>query len=68
MTSEERRLLRALAWMCQQYISDKGQLDHMCMSAGEGAVALLVEYGFVDPHPRGGTWTKTGHELLDSDD
>ncbi|HEX5008622.1 MAG TPA: hypothetical protein VFV70_16020 [Hyphomonadaceae bacterium] len=67
MTNAEERLLGALAWMCHQYLNDKGQLDHMCMGAGERAVELLVEYGLVEPRGRGGVWTKAGQELLDAD-
>jgi hypothetical protein len=67
MTDAEKRLLVALAWMCEQYLSDGGSLDHMCMSPGEDAVDLLVEYGLVKPGPgRGGTWTDAGRALLNS--
>ena len=62
----ERRLLVALAWMCEQYLSDGSELDHMCMSAGEGAVELLIQYGLVEPRGRGGTWTKAGQAILDT--
>ena len=70
-TEMEKRLLVALAWMCQQYLSCdipgvSDYLDHECMGAGEGAVALLAEYGLVDSDPRGGTWTEAGNKLLDS--
>ena len=67
MTDAERRLLGSLALMCEQYISENGVLDHRCMAAGEKAVALLVQYGLVEPGPRGGTWTTDGRTLLDSD-
>ena len=66
MTESEARLVAALARMCEQYISDDGMLDHQCMSAGEGAVALLIQYGLVEPGPRGGTWTAAGRAILDS--
>jgi len=66
MTEAERRLLTSLARMCEQYISRDGALDHLCMSAGEGAVALLIEYGLVEPGARGGTWTETGQTFLKS--
>jgi hypothetical protein len=66
MTEDEEHLLVALAWMCEQYLgSGKADwLDHMCMGAGEDAVALLVRYGLVDPSGRGGTWTEKGKALL----
>ena len=68
MTNDERELLVALAWMCEQYIgSGKADwLDHMCMGAGEDAVRLLVKYGLVAPSGRGGAWTEAGKALLDS--
>lgn len=68
ITDAERRILGSLAWMCEQYLTNNNDdlLDHKFMSAGEGAIELLVEYGFVEPRPRGGIWTKTGRELLDS--
>jgi len=67
MSDRERRLLRALAWMCAQYLGEAGNrsLDHMCMSAGEEAVDLLVAYGLVAPDGRGGEWTPAGEALLD---
>ncbi|PVM88690.1 hypothetical protein DDF62_14280 [Caulobacter radicis] len=66
MTSQEQRLLSALAWMCAQYLEDRdGELDHLSMSAGERAVALLVDYGLIAPSGRGGTWTAEGQALLD---
>ena len=56
MTEEERRLLGALAWMCEQYLNDgTDTLDHLCMSAGEEAIELLAKYGLVEPSGRGGT-------------
>jgi hypothetical protein len=67
MTDQEQRLLAALAWMCEQYLGSgtSRSLDHMCMSAGEEAVAMLVEYGLVEETSiRGGKWTKAGEDLL----
>lgn len=66
MTDAERRLLVALAWMCEQYLGDgKGEwLDHQAMSAGEDAIALLAQYGMVEPSGRGGRWTDAGRALL----
>lgn len=67
MTEGEARLLIALAKMSDQYITDdKGVLDHLCMSAGESAVELLVHYKLLDPGPRGGSWTELGWALLKS--
>ncbi len=70
MTEDERQLLVALAWMCEQYIGSgkRDWLDHMCMSAGEDAVELLAKYGMVDTSGpgRGGRWTEAGKALLDS--
>lgn len=65
MTSQEQRLLSALAWMCAQYLEDRdGELDHLSMSAGERAIGLLVDYGLVAPSGRGGAWTEAGQALL----
>jgi hypothetical protein len=67
MTDAEKRLLKSLAVMCEQYLTSKdGDLDHLYMSAGEHAVDLLIQYGLVDPGGRGGTWTDAGRVLLDS--
>jgi hypothetical protein len=64
-TEKERALLVALAWMCEQYLSNgQGHLDHMYMSAGEDAVGLLAQYGLVEPGARGGTWTEAGQSVL----
>lgn len=68
MTENEFRLLRCLAWMCEQYLTTPGVagLDHMYMSAGEDAVDALAEYGLVKIDPRGGEWTEAGQALLNS--
>ncbi len=66
MTPAEKRLLVALARMCEQYLKDSDHLDHKFMSAGEGAVEILAEYGLVEPEPTGGTWTDEGRAFLDS--
>ena len=66
MKNQEQRLLSALAWMCAQYLQGSdGELDHLSMSAGERAVALLIDYGLIAPSGRGGTWTEAGQALLD---
>jgi hypothetical protein len=67
MTDAERRLARGLAWMCQQYLMRNGKLTHEFMSAGEDALELLAERGFVELEPGGGVWTKAGGDLLDED-
>lgn len=67
-TREERRILEALAWMCEQYLKDgPNTLDDMAMSAGQEALAVLAEYGYVDTDGggRGGRWTEAGRALLD---
>lgn len=64
MTPSEAELLETLAWMCAQYLGDDESLDHQCMSAGEGAIALLVRHGLVEPAPGGGAWTAAGRDLL----
>lgn len=68
MIENERRLLIALAWMCEQYLGSGklDWLDHQCMGAGEDAIELLVDHGLVDPSGRGGTWTDAGKALLRS--
>jgi len=68
MTDAERRLLHALANMCDQYLTDRrdGLLDHQSMMAGEEAVECLSQYGLVEPAPRGGRWTAAGRAILES--
>lgn len=59
--------LKALAWMCEQYIGDHaGELDHQFMAAGEHAVKILVQHGLVEPRRRGGVWTEKGRALLEA--
>lgn len=67
--SSEHRLLYALALMCDQYLTTRaepGNLDHVCMTAGECAAEVLFEHGLITPHFRGGTWTEAGKALLAS--
>lgn len=66
MTDAEEQLLKALAHMCDQYLSSSSgdELDHQFMSAGERAIALLVQHRLVEPIPRGGKWTTAGQDLL----
>ena len=68
-TEAERRLLHALAGMCEQYLSETHNgtrvLDHMFMSAGEGAFDQLFAYGLIDGgEGRIVTWTADGEALL----
>lgn len=64
MTQSEAELVRALAWMCEQYLKDGDVLDHQFMSAGQDALALLGRRGLVQVSPQGGTWTDAGRTLL----
>ncbi|MBX5039731.1 hypothetical protein HJB51_06370 [Rhizobium lentis] len=66
MTPKEKEILGALAWMCEQYISDhNGYLNHKAMHAGELAIEVLAAYGLVEPTPLGDRWTDKGLLLLD---
>ncbi|MEM9477041.1 MAG: hypothetical protein AAGA71_17240 [Pseudomonadota bacterium] len=65
MTEKPDAAIYALALMAQQYLqTDGGELDHLYMSAGEHAIDVLVDHGFVNPHGRGGSWTERGRNLL----
>ena len=70
LTDEGRRALRALAWMVEQYLRDGDLLDNRCMSAGERAMKLLADHGFIHlTHcDRCGQWTEAGQALLDERD
>ena len=68
-TEFERRLLYALAGMCEQYLGETHAgtrvLDHMFMSAGERAFEQLAEYGLIDGgEGRITKWTADGEALL----
>ena len=67
-SEDERRLLYALALMCDQYLGEghegKRVLDHLWMGAGESAFEQLVAYGLLNVEGRGGTWTEAGETLL----
>jgi hypothetical protein len=69
-SDDERRLLYALALMCDQYLGEDHEgnhvLDHMWMGAGQAAFEQLVAYGLLDVEGRGATWTDSGEELLNS--
>jgi hypothetical protein len=64
MSDADRKTLKSLVWMCEQYLESKDGLDHMCMSAGEGALEVLYEHGLVSSTDRGATWTDAGKALL----
>ena len=65
MTELEERLVKALALMTSQYIeTENGELDHMLMCAGECAVEVLSELGFVVADGRKSRWSEAGLELL----
>ncbi len=69
MTENEERLLGALAWMVKQYLSkDHGALDNESMGAGETAMGLLAEHGFVEftAGDRIGRWTPQGTAFLNA--
>ena len=66
---EEERALHTLASMCGQYIGDYTDglyltPYHSPTEAAERAISVLVDYGFVEPSGRGGTWTEKGLALL----
>lgn len=67
--SAEQRALRALAWMCEQYLREQeGILDNLAMSSGELALEVLAEHGLVTWHDGGvrfASWTDEGRCLLD---
>ncbi len=70
MTDDERELLTALAKMARQYLTrdeEKGELDSLCMSAGEHALLQLEKYGLVTierPHIRIAYWTESGWDVV----
>lgn len=68
ITDNERKILKALAWLAEQYLGDeRGELDDLCMGAGQMAKAVLEEYGLITPHGgRYGRWTEAGRELMNS--
>lgn len=71
MTSEEKKLLKALAAMSDQYLSGhtdrpKGFLSHEFMTAGEWCIECLTEYGLVESEHGGGMWTQAGLDFLQS--
>jgi hypothetical protein len=70
MDERQKRALGALASMVRQYLSedpDRNALDSMAMSAGEEAIGVLAEYGYMEMVFDGrtfGRWTPAGHALL----
>lgn len=68
MTEKEKRLLKVLVGMTEQYLRTKeGRLDHQRMNAGEDAIELLAEYGLVLNEGRNSRWTDAGWQLYMSD-
>ena len=69
MTDKELKLLKGLAYMCDQYLDmhRSGLLEHFHMGAGQYAIAVLLEYGLVETDPTGGWWTEAGLALLASE-
>jgi hypothetical protein len=65
MNTDTTAVLKALALMCEQFMTEDGRIDHCCMSAGEKAVEQLIKYRLLEPCPRGGHWTEAGRALLD---
>lgn len=74
ITSQEEKLLYALARMVDQYLRTydgewdrDGTLDSMAMGAGESAILALVEYGMMEDATENrimGRWTEAGKKLL----
>lgn len=65
MNEKSDPAIYALALMAQQYLeTDGGELDHLCMSAGEHAIDVLADHGLITSHSRGGSWTELGRNLL----
>ena len=65
ISEAEKRLIIALAWMCDQHLDDgQGYLDHRFISANERSIALLADYGVVEQDVRGGVSTEMGKALL----
>lgn len=67
MDERERKTLQSLALMCDQYLrTPEGDLDHLCMTAGEDAVRLLIQHGLIIPMGRGGHWSEAGLAILNA--
>ncbi len=74
ITSQEEKLLYALARMVDQYLRTcdgewdrDGTLDSKAMGAGESAILALVEYGMMEDATENrimGRWTDAGKKLL----
>ncbi len=69
MDEREQRAVGALAAMVGQYLraTPDGLLDSYAMSAGEGAIEVLAEYGYMQKVVQGrifGRWTDAGRALL----
>jgi hypothetical protein len=64
MSEQEEKLLYAVALMAQQYLETAGGLDHIFMSAGEHALAVLAEYELVSYDGVSAQWTAKGRAFL----
>ena len=68
-TIAERRMLRALASVVNQFFAGKDDhgliLWHNFLSAGERSFASLEEFGVIEPRDKGGgwTWTELGKQI-----
>lgn len=69
MEESRERTLAALALMVDQYLERRpdGFLDSYAMTAGEQAITILGEHGYMEVTIKGrifGRWTKAGEALL----
>ncbi|MNL25231.1 hypothetical protein D3C87_1467060 [compost metagenome] len=69
MEESRERTLAALALMVDQYLERRpdGFLDSYAMTAGEQAITILGEHGYMEVTIKGrifGRWTKAGEDLL----
>ena len=64
MEPKEEKLLEALVWMVAQYLGDD-EIDTEFMHPGQRAVAILAEYGLVEPQSEQiARWTEAGTQFL----
>jgi len=64
MEPKEEKLLEALAYMVAQYLGDD-EIDTEFMHPGQRAVAILAEYGLVEPQDaRIARWSEAGTQFL----
>jgi hypothetical protein len=66
MTDREKKLLIALVKMVDQYLdSHEDEVDSLSESAGEHAIAALVDFGLMENvKTRFGRWTDAGKKFL----